>query len=315
MAPQEKREELTWMHVLVRVFLNSTTHPIEYAKVLIQLGHEPLKPYKSRTVFGREAFYYPSVFSYIVHIKNRDGFFGCYRGLGPKLTANIVSGIAFQRVTESIKFKDFDGDDVDIENLTMKERTQRFLQNTSRETAGRAAAILVSQPFHVIAVRCMAEFVGEEGQYTSVFTAVGIIYKEEGIKGFFCGLIPRLLCDLTALWLGKTLAHIINNYLLEDRDLKQYVSASMNFLASAMTYPLQVVSNCMAVSGSGLTAGSPPNMPIFSGWLDCYSHLRQVRGLKRGSSMLWRPFTGATVMMGGSLAIPTSSMFSQPSLS
>lgn len=62
--------------------------------------------------------------------------------------------------------QELDGDDVDIENLTMKERTQRFLQNTSRETAGRAAAILVSQPFHVIAVRCMAEFVGEEGKYT-----------------------------------------------------------------------------------------------------------------------------------------------------
>ncbi|MPC56789.1 hypothetical protein E2C01_050756 [Portunus trituberculatus] len=47
-----------------------------------------------------------------------------------------------------------------------------------------------------------------------------------------------------------------------------------------------------------LAAGSPPNMPIFSGWMDCYSHLRQIRGLKRGSSMLWRPFTGPTMMMG-----------------
>lgn len=47
----------------------------------------------------------------------------------------------------------------------MKQRTQRFLQNTARESAGRAAAILVSQPFHVIAVRSMAEFVGEDGQY------------------------------------------------------------------------------------------------------------------------------------------------------
>lgn len=61
-----------------------------------------------------------------------------------------------------------------------------------------------------------------------VFTSVGVIYREQGVKGFFCGLIPRLLCDLAALWLGKTLAHVINNYLVEDKDLKQYVSASMN---------------------------------------------------------------------------------------
>ncbi|XP_045611460.1 mitochondrial carrier homolog 2 [Procambarus clarkii] len=311
MATQAKKDELTWMHVIVRVFLNSTTHPIEYAKVLIQLGHEPLEPYKSRTIFGREAFYYPSVFSYISYIKKRDGFSGCYRGLTPKLAANIVSGVAFQRVTESIKFSELDGDVV-VEDLTVREKTQRFLQNTTRESAGRVAAILASQPFHVIAVRCMAEFVGEDGQYTGVFTAVGIIYREQGVKGFFCGLIPRLLCDLAALWLGKTLAHVINNYLVEDKDLKQYVSASMNFLASAVTYPLQVVSNCMAVSGSGLVAGSPPNMPIYSGWLDCYRNLRQVRGLKRGSSMLWRAYTGPTIMLDGCLNIPSSSMFAIP---
>ena len=37
MAAQNKKDELTWMNVLVRVFLNSATHPIEYAKVLIQV--------------------------------------------------------------------------------------------------------------------------------------------------------------------------------------------------------------------------------------------------------------------------------------
>ncbi|CAL4127021.1 unnamed protein product, partial [Meganyctiphanes norvegica] len=227
MAAEGKREELTWMHVIVRVFLNSTTHPIEYAKVLIQIGHEPLDPYKSRTIFGREAFYYPSVFGYIRHIKAKDGLWGCYRGLTPKLAANIVSGVAFQRVTEKIKFKDLDGE-VAVEDLTPKQETQRFLQNTARESAGRAAAILVSQPFHVIAVRCMAEFVGGDEKYTGVVSSVTVIYQDNGIKGFFAGLIPRLLCDLGALWLGKTLAHLLNRYLVEDKDLKQYVGASMN---------------------------------------------------------------------------------------
>lgn len=62
-------------------------------------------------------------------------------------------------------YQELDGE-VNIEELTVKQRTQRFLQNTTRESAGRAAAILASQPFHVIAVRCMAEFVGEDGKYT-----------------------------------------------------------------------------------------------------------------------------------------------------
>ena len=36
------------------------------------------------------------------HIKQRDGFFGCYRGLGPKLSSNVLSGLAFQHVTSLI---------------------------------------------------------------------------------------------------------------------------------------------------------------------------------------------------------------------
>lgn len=40
----------------------------------------------------------------VAYIKRRDGFGGCYRGLTPKLASNIVSGIAFQRAVEQIKF-------------------------------------------------------------------------------------------------------------------------------------------------------------------------------------------------------------------
>lgn len=71
----------------------------------------------------------------------------------------------FNSIFFNTHLQELDGEVVE-EELTIKERTQRFLQNTSRESAGRAAAILASQPFHVIAVRCMAEFVGSEEKYT-----------------------------------------------------------------------------------------------------------------------------------------------------
>lgn len=53
-------------------------------------------------------------------------------------------------------------------------------------------------------------------------------------------------------------------------------------------------------------------MPIYSSWFDCYRHLQQSRGLKRGSSMLWRAYTGPTIMLDGSLNIPSSDMFAAP---
>ena len=37
-------------------------HPMELSKVLIQIGHEPLAPRNTKTLLGRPALAYPSVF-------------------------------------------------------------------------------------------------------------------------------------------------------------------------------------------------------------------------------------------------------------
>ena len=37
-------------------------HPLELSKVLIQLGHEPIAPKNTKTLLGRPALAYPSVF-------------------------------------------------------------------------------------------------------------------------------------------------------------------------------------------------------------------------------------------------------------
>ena len=54
---------------------------------------------------------------------------------------------------------------------------------------------------------------------------------------------------------------------------------------------------------SGLMAGYPPNMPLYQNWTDCFRHLKQEKQLKRGSSMLFRYYTGPQVVVGGR-AIP-----------
>ena len=64
------------------------------AKTLIQIGHEPIKATQTKSfLFGRPQLSLPSVFIYIGHIRKKDGFFGMYRGLIPKLTSMGVSAI------------------------------------------------------------------------------------------------------------------------------------------------------------------------------------------------------------------------------
>ena len=61
-----------------------------------------------------------------------------------------------------------------------------------------------------------------------------------------------------------------------------------------------------------LYAGQKPFMPIHDNWVDCYRHLHDIRGLKRGSSLIWRAYTGPTILAGSGPVIPTEDMFKSP---
>lgn len=174
-----------------------------------------------------------------------------------------------------------------------------------KDVVSRLTAIIVSQPFHVITIRMMAQFVGGEKRYSGLLSSVAELYRENGVVGFFSGLVPRLLGDILSIVLANSLAYLVNTYLVEEADMKMYSTATISFVASALTYPFQVVSNCMAVSGSGLAASRPPYMPLYSSWLDCWSNLTERNQLRRGSSLLIRYYTGPQVVIDGR-AVPVT---------
>ena len=103
----------------------------------------------------------------------------------------------------------------------------------------------------------------------------------------------RLGSRTVGLTAGLTFA--VNNYLVDEKDMKSYTKHVASFLAGSLLYPLQVTSTCMTVSRSGLMAGYPPNMPLYTSWTNCFSHLRAQGQLKRGSSLLFRYYSGPQV--------------------
>nr|CAH7754771.1 unnamed protein product [Callosobruchus chinensis] len=74
----------------------------------------------------------------------------------------------------------------------------------------------------------MAQFVGRETKYNGIFSSVKEIYHQNGVLGFFSGLIPRLLGDILSLLLATSLTYAVSHYLVEDRDLHVYTSATMS---------------------------------------------------------------------------------------
>uniref|UniRef100_A0AAY4D8M0 Mitochondrial carrier homolog 2 n=1 Tax=Denticeps clupeoides TaxID=299321 RepID=A0AAY4D8M0_9TELE len=275
----------TCAQVLLGTGLTVLSHPILYIKVLVQAGHEPLPPTLGRNLFGRPVYQLPGVFAYAKHIVKIDGKAGLFAGLAPRLCAGTVGTLVHSRVLERRV------PSASVLGLL----TPRCLLSpqTTREMVARSCATIVTHPFHVITLRCMVQFIGRETKYCGVFDSVVTIYKEEGILGFFAGLIPRLLGDVLSLWICNMLAHFINTYAIDDSmshtgEIKNCSQALTGFFASMLTYPFVLVSNLMAVNDCGLAGGLPPYAPAYPTWVDCWRHLSREGNMSRGNSLFFR---------------------------
>jgi carrier protein len=50
-------------------------------------------------------------------------------------------------------------------------------------------------------------------------------------------------------------------------------------------------------------------MPLYRGWRDCFRHLSEQKQLKRGSSLLFRYYTGPQVIVGDKVMPINRSVF------
>lgn len=299
-----------------RLGIFAAVHPFEYAKILIQIGYEPIPPKPCHSLFRRPALALPNVFQYMDYIRKKRGFLGLYHGTSARVCGNVIQSYVSKHIVKLLPLKqehekEENADEADS-NATEEDKVLRFFQKTGREMLAQCAAVVASQPFQVITVRMVAQFVGGEDKYSNLFSSIEEIYKQDGIRGFFSGLVPRLLGELFSLWLYTCLTFVINTYLIKDKDLQVYTGASMSFISVAVTYPFILVSKVMCVNNSGLAAGMPPHMPIYTSWTDCWSHLKAQNQLKRGSSLLWRYYSGPCILKDGKPAVALEKNFRPP---
>uniref|UniRef100_A0A668T5X5 Mitochondrial carrier homolog 2 n=1 Tax=Oreochromis aureus TaxID=47969 RepID=A0A668T5X5_OREAU len=201
---------------------------------------------------------------------------------------SLITSILFQKCQEQGTPQILGGQQKDKESSL-----QQVVNETTREMIARSCATIVTHPFHVITLRCMVQFIGRETKYSGVFDSIITVYREEGILGFFAGLIPRLLGDVLSLWICNLLAHLINTYAIDDSmshtgEIKNCSQAMTGFFASMLTYPFVLVSNIMAVNNCGLAGGLTPYASVYPTWVDCWKHLSREGNMSRGNSLFFR---------------------------
>ncbi|XP_035245342.1 mitochondrial carrier homolog 1-like [Anguilla anguilla] len=276
--------------VLLGAGVTAITHPLLYVKLLIQVGHEPLPPTVGTTMFGRKVLYLPGFFSYARHIIRVDGKRGLFRGLSPRVMSSAISTIVRSKVKQAVPAEDTE----QVSNRDdLKTSFRKVVRETSHEMVVQCLSRIATHPFHVISVRCMAQFVGREVKYRGLFSCIAKIFQEEGVGGFFVGIIPHVLGEVIFLWCCNLLAHLINTYAVDDNfsqapAVRSYTKFVMGIAVSVLTYPFMLVADLMAVNNCGLAAGLPPNSPIFKSWAHCWRHLSVQGQLFRGSSFFFR---------------------------
>jgi len=270
--------------------MQAPTHPLNYVKILMQIGHEPLPPFRSRNLFGREQYFYPNAFSYVRYVYSVEGLTGLYRGLGMRIVSHSVATLVYNQVSlmieEGESANDATAERPDNNKLSV------LVKQTSKEITAKCWSVVLSHPFHVMALRCMAQFVGGETNYSSwnVFQNIGEIYRTEGILGFFSGLVPRILFEASTIGLTNALAYLIKNYVFDDKDFDGIIDLFSSLVASSVTYPLSLVSTVSTISGSALVAGRPPRMAVYASWIDVFRNLYETNELKRGSAVFFRAY-------------------------
>uniref|UniRef100_A0A7N8WP66 Mitochondrial carrier homolog 2 n=1 Tax=Mastacembelus armatus TaxID=205130 RepID=A0A7N8WP66_9TELE len=277
--------------ILLGSGLTVLSHPLMYIKVLIQVGHEPLPPTLGRNLFGRQVYQLPGLFAYAKHIIKIDGKVGLFKGLGPRLWASTIGTVVHSKVVQKCQEPDA-LELLGVQQKAAKGSLQHVVNETTKEMIARSCATIVTHPFHVITLRCMVQFIGRETKYSGVLDSIVTVYREEGILGFFAGLIPRLLGDVLSLWICNLLAHLINTYAIDDSHICSCLIMPpwffFQFFASMLTYPFVLVSNLMVVNNCGLAGGLPPYAAVYPTWVDCWRHLSREGNMSRGNSLFFR---------------------------
>jgi len=300
-------------------------HPFEYAKILIQMGYEPYPPTQG-TFFGKPSLRLPNILQYLKYIKSVDGFFGCYRGLLPRLSQHVVSTVVYNSVAVNNPFLETD-DYQEVDNKSkdklintsasasnvrssswiscpkwISSDVKAFLKRTGWDVVCVTAATTASYPLHVVTIRTMAQFVGREIEYSSIWKALVEIYNNDGILGFFKGLFPRLIGDVIYVVISATVIFAFTTQFGDIQGMDRVSTLTGGMVANSFAYQYQVVATNMAVNNSGLALGSRPYAKkSYESWYDCWKTLGQDKQLSRGNSMFGRYYLGPVVYANGVL--------------
>ncbi|CAH6722355.1 mitochondrial nicotinamide adenine dinucleotide transporter 2 [[Candida] jaroonii] len=208
------------------------THPLDLVKIRLQVSN-----YNLRTIFN--------------HITNKPDYLKqFYQGLTPNLIGNASSWSLYFTLYEYFKTYNIRNDSF-IDQSKKNDHILRFF--TASSISGLITSV-TTNPIWFLKTR----LISENNPYTSLHQSILYIYRTEGLKSFWKGLVPSLF-PVFQNSLQFTVYESLKKWVIlneDDQHMGNYVTLSTisKFSTMIVMYPFQVLrSNLQKIDGRNIT--------------------------------------------------------------
>lgn len=278
----KEKSEIDYQKLVWQCLLTVGSHPITQARVLIQLGHEPAAAFyrdkggKLIPFLASSGWFHKGILT--GYLRDANLFPATMDTIGVGMLYKVIETTT-SSITQTVVEKP-------IKNL-LPEKVQEdsfegVLVSSTKEFLIKAAGIVISRPFYVIAVRQ----IGTIAQGTNDLAILKPL-KEVIMDGsLFAGIVPKLTYEACVILMGNTFIYLYNTNLRgddPDENVQKLLPSIINMAVATFCYPLHLVSTIMCVNGSGLVLDEFHEL----GWIQILSKLRSRKLHARGHSMLF----------------------------
>ncbi|XP_063692584.1 mitochondrial carrier homolog 2-like isoform X8 [Bolinopsis microptera] len=258
--------------------------PVNVVKILIQVGYEPLPPTfrQPSMFFFSGGYYYPNIFKYMKYLADKEGSrLVLYRGLTPRLGGVFITNSVRSEVLAALPVS------------TSKCPPEQIASEVGRQCAATALAVITSHPLLVVTNRMIVSLIGGEDKYSTVTGAIATIFTEEGLLGFYAGIIPHLLGEVSGKAIEVLIQEIvekmeINKKLGLPAPAEGKTTLPVSAIHGFLSYPLQLTTTIMTVNNCGLAVSDLPAVQgTQEGWFACIKALWNSGNIKRGSNLMF----------------------------
>eukprot|EP00850_Spirogloea_muscicola_P013578 SM000093S24389 [mRNA] locus=s93:62245:64816:+ [translate_table: standard] len=163
------------------------TNPVWLIKTRLQLQNQ-------RGALGAAGKPYKGFHDAAVRVFQEEGFRGLYKGLGPSLILVSHGSIQFMAYEESRKLAIRWRSQGDKSSDINSRGPLGALDYAALGAISKLVAVLCTYPYQVVRSR-LQQRPGDDGttRYKSTGQALALIYRYEGIRGFYKGMVPTIL--------------------------------------------------------------------------------------------------------------------------